>query len=112
MHNNQNIIRTTIDPNEIRAKHTKIKARDGGEFETTAFLEIFNEDFDLATKTYTLQIGLNYPSRSPRATVSLAIPARQDGKTVAIKPPDYMMTQEDFDAAIVQGKVINVPARH
>lgn len=102
------IIKTTIDPKEIRAKYGTIVCRDG-EFETTATAEIMNEDFDPKTKMFTMEIGLNYRRRSTRNTISLPAPARQDGKRAAIKPPDYMLTQVDFDE-IMKGEIIAVPA--
>jgi hypothetical protein len=104
------LITTTIDPKEVRAKHSRILCQDG-EFPVTADAEIINEDYDPATKTYTLQIGLHYPHRSTRPTISLAIPARKDGKMVAVKPPEHWMTQEDFDAHL-RGEPVKVPTHY
>ncbi len=103
----ENIIRTIIDPKEIRAKYVKLTVRDG-DLNTTAYVEIFDEDYDESTKTFTMKIGLDYPRRTERGVVSLAIPARQDGKKVAIKRPDYVMTQNDFDM-MIKGETVTVP---
>ena len=75
----------------------------------TADLEIINEVFDPATKTFTMEIGLHYPRRSTRNTFFLAVPATKEGKPVAIKPPEYMLTQEDFDA-MMKGELVSVPS--
>ena len=77
----------------------------------TADAEIVNEDYDKTTGKYKLQIGLDYPSRSTRTIVSLAIQARKDGKMVAIAPPKHWMTQEDFDA-MLKSEPIKVPTYH
>ena len=76
-----------------------------------ATTEIINEDYDPATKKFMMQVALHYPRRSTHTVVTLAIPARQDGKAIAIQPPDYMLTQEDFDA-VMRGEAINVPAHY
>jgi hypothetical protein len=107
----QNVIRTTVDPKDFRAKYQRITVRDGGEFETTATTEIIDEDIDPATREFLMRVVLYYPRRSTRTTISLAIPARKDGKMVAIQPPDHELTQDEFEA-VMRGEVINVPARY
>ncbi len=107
-----NVIRTTVDPKDFRANYRTITVRDGGEFETTATTEIIDEDYDpKAEKPFMMRVVLYYPRRTTRNTIQLAIPARQDGKMVAIQPPDYELTQEDFEA-VMRSEIINVPARH
>jgi hypothetical protein len=109
-----NVIRTTIDPKDFRANYRGIKVLDcgdGRDFEVTATTEIINEDYDPATKMFVMEVVLHYPGRSTRNTISLAIPARKDGKLIAIPPPNYMLTQEDFEA-VMRGEVIKVPAHY
>jgi hypothetical protein len=103
----ENIIRTKIDPKEIRAKYSRVLCQDG-EFQVTADAEIVNEDYDEARQEHLLQIGLHYPRRSTRTVIMSAIPARQDGKRVAVKPPEHWMTQEDFDG-MLKGEHVEVP---
>jgi hypothetical protein len=103
----ENIIRTKIDPKAIRAKHSRVLCQDG-EFQVTADAEIVNEDYDEATQEHLLQIGLHYPRRSTRNVIIFAIPARKDGKSVAVKPPEHWMTQEDFDG-MLKGDPVKVP---
>jgi hypothetical protein len=55
----QNVIKTKVDPKDFRANYRTIKVRDG-EFETTATTEIINEDIDLATGTFTMEVALYY----------------------------------------------------
>jgi hypothetical protein len=100
-------ITTTIDPKEIRAKHNRVLCQDG-EFQVTGYAEIVNEDIDTKTGKFIVQIGLDYPNRSTRGTVSLAIPARKDGKMVAVGPIKHWMTQEDFDG-MLKGVPVKVP---
>jgi len=109
MQTQDNVIRTTMDPKEFRAKYPRLAVIDGGEFETRAATEVINEGYDPATKTFTMQVALYYPRRSTRNVFIEAVPVWKDGKTVGIKPPDYMMTQANFDAAVRDEK-FNVPA--
>ena len=101
------IITTKVDPKEIRAKYSMVLCQDG-EFPVTATAEIVNEDYDKATETFRLQIGLDYPRRSAGNSVGLAMPARKDGKLVAIVPPKHWMTQDDFDG-MLKGVPVKVP---
>ena len=55
------VIRTTVDPKDFRAKYQRITVRDGGEFETTATTEIIDEDIDPATKDFLMRVVLYYP---------------------------------------------------
>lgn len=103
------IIRTKIEPNEIRAKHGRPVVRDG-DFDVTAELEIIYEKLDTSTGMYSMEIGLHYPRRSSRPMVVFAMQASKDGKPVATKPPEYMITQREFDA-IMRGESIQVPTR-
>ena len=105
----KSIIRTTIDPKEIRAKHSSVLVRYEDAVQVTADLEILNEDFDPATKMFTMEIGLHYPRRSAHNLVSLAAPAKKEERSVAIKLPEYMLPQEDFDA-IMRDEIIAVPS--
>jgi hypothetical protein len=98
---------TNIDPKEIRAKHNRILCHDG-EFEITAYTEIVNEQYDPATGKYRLQIGLDYPRRSTRPTISLAVHHTQDGKMVALAPQKHWMNQEDFER-MLKNEPVTVP---
>jgi len=100
------IITTTIDPKQMRANHGRILCLDGG-LQITATAEIVNETKD-GTGKYHYQIGLDYPRRSTRPTVSLAIHTTKEGKSVAIAPPKHWMTQEDFDG-MLKGLPVKVP---
>ncbi|HEY1786991.1 MAG TPA: hypothetical protein VGJ73_02490 [Verrucomicrobiae bacterium] len=104
------VICTKINPTEIRAKHGTPVVRDGG-FDVTAELEILNEDWDERTGMYSMEIGLHYPRRLGRPVVVFAIRGSKDGKPVASTPPEYMMSQLDFDA-VMRGEKIAVPTRY
>lgn len=110
MQEQQNVIKTKVDPKDFRAKYARIKVRDA-EIETTAETEIINEDVDLATGIFTMQIALHYSRRSTHPTINLAFPARKDGQLVGIRPPNFMLTQQDFEA-VMRGEVITVSTNY
>lgn len=104
------LIKTKMNPKDFRANYPRITVRDGGEFETTATTEIFHEDYDATTDTYTLGIGLHYPRRTSGIRISLAKPAvGTGGKVIGLPAQCYVLTQADFEA-VTGGKVIDVPA--
>jgi hypothetical protein len=55
-----------MNPKDFRANYSRITVRDGGEFEVTAETEVINEDYDPATKMFTMEVALHYPRRSTR----------------------------------------------
>jgi hypothetical protein len=103
----KDLIRTTIDPKDFRAKHKTILCRNAAG-ELTATTEIFYEDYDPATKLFTMQVGIYYPRNSTSGRISLAVIGMKDSRPVALKKPDYILTQKDFDA-VMRGEVIEVP---
>jgi hypothetical protein len=103
-----NIIKTTIDPNEIRAKHPAIQILDG-DVPSTATVDIFDESYDDTTKIHSFKIALDYPRRSTDLKVFRGQPVTMGGKLNFIKQsPNHLMTQEDFDAAIIRDERIKV----
>lgn len=87
-------------------KHSTILCRRTG-FEVTATTEIFHEDYDPATGTFTLVVGLYFARLSTGGTVSLAIIGNQDGRPVTLQKAYYALTQEDFNAAL-RGEVVEI----
>jgi hypothetical protein len=106
----QNAIRTNMDPKEFRLKHGTILCRHA-RFELTATTEIVNEGVDAETQLQAMDVGLHFPGLSSGGTISLAVMKSQGCKTVAVKKPDYMLTQKDFEA-VIRGKVIDVPTHN
>ena len=101
---------TDIEPKIFRQDYSRILVQDG-EYEVTAETEIFDEGHDHGTNKFFMKIGLHYPRRSTRTAVSLAMQVMKDGKTVAIKRPDYVLTQADFDK-VIKGEKITVPTHN
>ena len=105
-----NFIVHLADPKDFRAKYQRITVRDVGEFETTQPLKSLMKTLTNHKGAFDA-CGSYYPRRSTHTTISLDIPARKNGKMVAIQPPGHELTQDEFEA-VLRGEIINVSARY